>query len=201
MSDDHPKSSWLDYKNSIKRSSKSNLFIDENEKTKVSVSALQPKDTNKTNNNSWLNYKNSIKKLYSADVVEERTHHPIKVSKPPKAFVIHESKKYQIKLDLHGQTENMAYEMLEKTFRSSLKNRIQNLLIITGKGYRKADFSTESKGILRSSFERWMKYSSLSMFVEEFSIAKVNDGGDGAFYVKLKNIKSNFLNHNKNKKF
>lgn len=201
MSDDHPKSSWLDYKNSIKRSSGSNVFIDENEKTKVSVSALQHENTNKTNDNSWFRYKNSIKKLYSADVVDERTYHPIKVSKSVNTLLIAESKKYQIKLDLHGQTENRAYEMLEKTFRMSLKKGILNLLIITGKGYRRTDFGTESKGIIRSSFERWMKYSSLSLFVEEFSVANVNDGGDGAFYVKLKNIKSNLLNHNKNKKF
>ena len=82
-------------------------------------------------------------------------------------------------LDLHGLTQDLAYEKLKAfIFENYAKGR-RYLLIITGKG----------KGILRKAFLNWLheeKFRSLISAVEE---SYPHHGGAGAFYVVLKKTK------------
>lgn len=132
----------------------------------------------------WYNYKKTVKNL-------SKTNNRIEIIKETKLTVRKEKYKKlspdkYYRIDLHGMNESQAFLKLESTFKFCIKRNILKILVITGKGYRVINDNVITKGIIRSEFEKWMRYSNISQFVENFSIASPADGGDGAFYVKLK---------------
>lgn len=82
-------------------------------------------------------------------------------------------------LDLHGLSQDLAYEKLKTfIFDNAAKNR-RCLLIITGKG----------KGILRKSILNWLHEEKFRPLISALEQSHPHHGGEGAFYVILKKKK------------
>ena len=88
--------------------------------------------------------------------------------------------KVQSKLDLHGyrlkEAETLFFEFLRKSF--NLKKR--NILVISGKG-------EHGKGKIKLNIPIWIASPSLSNLIHFYSFAAPKDGGNGAFYIRLRN--------------
>lgn len=159
-------------------------------------------DNNNIDGKSWTKYKENVanlrktydKETYLKDtkIVVKKQHHSYKITPNQENF--------QIKVDLHGKTEEEAYGLLEKTFIYCINNNIRKILVITGKGYYDAPYDRDQKGLIRTEFVKWVKYSKLSPLVTDFSNASIKDGGDGAFYVTLKKIDSKTIKNGLRKK-
>ena len=114
-----------------------------------------------------------------------------KILKPNVNFSLDSKIKRQIKsekltfdaiTDLHGKTEIQAYEIIKNFIKNSYINNFKSIIIITGKG-------TNSKGKLKLKTPLWLKSEELSKYVVGFETMPHNKGGEGALFVKLKNIK------------
>lgn len=84
-------------------------------------------------------------------------------------------------IDLHGKTEIQAYETIKNFIKNSYLNNFKNIIIITGKGIN-------SQGKLKIKTPLWLKSGDISKFVVGFKTMPHNKGGEGALFVKLKNI-------------
>lgn len=84
----------------------------------------------------------------------------------------------QRRIDLHGYTQDEAFTVLLNFLSKCQQEGIKNVLVITGGNAMKTS-------ILRTSFKRWVK-ENFSTFVTSYSIAKLKDGGQGAFYVVIR---------------
>ena len=84
-------------------------------------------------------------------------------------------------VDLHGKTEVQAYEIIKNFINNSYSNNLKNIIIITGKG-------TKGQGKLKLKTPIWLKSEELSKFIVGFETMPINKGGEGALFVKLKNI-------------
>ena len=88
--------------------------------------------------------------------------------------------KVQSKLDLHGyrlkEAETLFFEFLRKSF--NLKKR--NILVISGKG-------EHGKGKIKLNIPIWIASPSLSNLIHFYSFAAPKDGGNGAYYIRLRN--------------
>ena len=87
--------------------------------------------------------------------------------------------KVQSKLDLHGfslkEAETLFFEFLKKSFNSKKRN----ILVISGKGER-------GKGKIKLSIPVWIVSPSLSHLIHFYSFAAPKDGGNGAYYIRLR---------------
>ena len=94
--------------------------------------------------------------------------------------------KWQIdkKIDLHGMTQAAAKEALEKFILAAQRQDKRTLLIITGKGR-----VTQGGGVLRRLLPLWVAEQGLKNCVLACVPASVKDGGDGAFYLRLRKKK------------
>ena len=113
-----------------------------------------------------------------------------KVLKSNISFELDNKTKKQIKsqklvfdsiIDLHGKTEDQAYRLIKTFVRNSYINNFKNIIIITGKG-------TNNQGKLKLKTPLWLKSEELSKFIVGFTIMPNHKGGEGALFVKLKNI-------------
>ena len=85
----------------------------------------------------------------------------------------------EARIDLHGFSRFEAEDQLRAFLMSSQARGMKSVLVITGQGRR-------GGGIIRSSFEEWMASPYLRLIVSGYSIAHQKHGGDGAFYVTLR---------------
>tara|TARA_B100000989_G_scaffold163630_1_gene122253 strand:+ start:1075 stop:1623 length:549 start_codon:yes stop_codon:yes gene_type:complete len=87
--------------------------------------------------------------------------------------------KVQSKLDLHGcrleEAKSLFFEFLQKSFSSNKRN----ILIISGKG-------EHGKGKIRHSIPLWIVSPNLSPLIYFYSYAAPKDGGNGAYYIRLR---------------
>ena len=85
----------------------------------------------------------------------------------------------QSKLDLHGcrleEAKSLFFEFLQKSFSSNKRN----ILIISGKG-------EHGKGKIRHSIPLWIVSPNLSPLIYFYSYAAPKDGGNGAYYIRLR---------------
>lgn len=88
-----------------------------------------------------------------------------------------------VKLDLHGYTLNNAYNILIDFIQKSVKNNKRLLLIITGKG------TLNKPSVIKAEFIKWLNDLSIKEYIIYSNYAHQSDGGTGAFYVFLRNIK------------
>lgn len=84
-------------------------------------------------------------------------------------------------IDLHGKTEVQAYEIIQNFIKNCYIKNFKNLIIITGKG-------PNNKGKLKLKTPLWLKSIELSKYIVGFETMPHNKGGEGALFVKLKNI-------------
>ena len=113
-----------------------------------------------------------------------------KILKPNANFSLDNKTKKQINnrklvfdaiIDLHGKTEAQAYRLIINFVKSCYSRNFKNIIIVTGKG-------VNSQGKLKLKTPIWLKGEKLSKFVVGFTSMPNNKGGEGALYVKLKNI-------------
>ena len=101
-------------------------------------------------------------------------------------------KTYKTKLlDLHGYSLEEANKIVEKFIFQSFEERINKLIVITGKGIHsqneKAPYVSINLSILKYSVPEFIENNkSLMNIINEIQNASVEDGGSGAFYIFLK---------------
>ena len=94
--------------------------------------------------------------------------------------------------DLHGYTLDEANKKIDNLINYSFDEGIKKLVIITGKGLHsqneKDPYVSKDLGILKYSVpENLKKNKELMKKIIEIKNADLEDGGDGAFYIFLKN--------------
>ena len=94
-------------------------------------------------------------------------------------------------LDLHGETLDEANRIIENFIKKSYEDRVQKLIIVTGKGLHsknnKDPYVSKDLGILKYSIPDFLsKNSELTKMISNISEASIKDGGSGAFYIFLK---------------
>lgn len=83
------------------------------------------------------------------------------------------------RIDLHGMTQEEAHRALRRFITDSLKAGRRTVLVITGKG-------RAGGGVLRRMLPFWLEEPSLQKMVIALTAAQPRDGGDGAFYLRLR---------------
>tara|TARA_A100001011_G_scaffold22848_1_gene22866 strand:+ start:254 stop:754 length:501 start_codon:yes stop_codon:yes gene_type:complete len=89
------------------------------------------------------------------------------------------------KIDLHGLTVDSAHQKLIKYFKTNYLKKNLYHIIVTGLG-NKADGEEFFTGKIRKKFPFWLDTEKLQFMVKSYSPCKIQHGGLGAFYVKLK---------------
>lgn len=92
-------------------------------------------------------------------------------------------------LDLHGLTQDQAYQRLVHFIEFAAARGDRTLLIITGKGVpgaKPAPFDPAPRGILRQRFLEWVDQPPLRDRIASVQASHQKHGGRGAFYVFLK---------------
>lgn len=141
----------------------------------------------------WNFYTSNLKSIKKVDKKKEINSSTIsvvnRILKPNISFTLDSKIKKQIKnnkltfdaiVDLHGETEVQAYEIIKNFIKDSYLNNFKTILIVTGKG-------PNSKGKLKLKTPLWLKSEDLSKYVVGFETMPHNKGGEGALVVQLKN--------------
>jgi DNA-nicking Smr family endonuclease len=98
-------------------------------------------------------------------------------------------------IDLHGFTLEQANKTIEDFIYKSYSEKINKLIIVTGKGLHsqneKNPFVSKDLSILKYSVPEFISNNkNLMNIIYEMNDAKIEDGGSGAFYIFLKKNKS-----------
>ena len=97
-------------------------------------------------------------------------------------------------IDLHGYTLNKAHKTIENFIKKSFEEKVNKLIVITGKGLHsqneKNPYVSKDLSILKYSVPEFIKNNTeLMKKIIEIKDAKIADGGSGAFYIYLKRKK------------
>ena len=97
-------------------------------------------------------------------------------------------------LDLHGYTLDEANKKIGEFIIENSRLGVQKLIVVTGKGLHSQNESnpyvSKDLSILKYSVPEYIKNNqSLMKYIYQISEAKIEDGGSGAFYIYLKNLK------------
>ena len=122
----------------------------------------------------WENFISSDKKLPNKDHKEQK----------PKFREIKS-------IDLHGYTLEEANKTVEKFIHKSFNEKINKLIVVTGKGLHSQNkndpYVSKDLSILKYSVPEFIiNNKNLMKIINEIKEAKTEDGGSGAFYVLLK---------------
>ena len=115
---------------------------------------------------------------------------------PNKDFKLSKQKFFKVKsIDLHGYTLDEANNTIEKFIHESFKEKINKLIVVTGKGIHsqneKDPYVSKNLGILKYSVPEFIESNkSLMNIINEIKDASIEDGGSGAFYIFLKKNRS-----------
>ena len=98
-------------------------------------------------------------------------------------------------IDLHGYSLDQANTVIEKFIYESFKEKVSKLIVVTGKGLhsqnQKDPYVSNKLGILKYSVPEFINNNnSLMNLIKEIKEAKIEDGGEGAFYIYLKKNKN-----------
>ena len=98
-------------------------------------------------------------------------------------------------IDLHGYTLEDANKSIESFIIKSYQNKINKLIVVTGKGIHsqneKDPYVSKDLSILKYSVPDFISNNkNLMKIIYEMKDAKIEDGGGGAFYIFLKKNKS-----------
>tara|TARA_B100000900_G_scaffold397936_1_gene398797 strand:- start:1278 stop:1697 length:420 start_codon:yes stop_codon:yes gene_type:complete len=97
-------------------------------------------------------------------------------------------------IDLHGYTLENANKIITEFITNSFLENINKLVIITGKGLhsdnQKNPYVSKDLSILKYSVRDFISNSkNIMKMINSIEDAKVEDGGEGAFYIYLKKNK------------
>lgn len=87
----------------------------------------------------------------------------------------------QARIDLHGLTQNDAYELLYGFLLSAHARGLKHVMVITGKGR-----SYGSEGVLKQAVPHWFSTPLFRLLVSAYEDAAHHHGGHGALYVRLR---------------
>ena len=140
-------------------------------KKKYSVSNKDKRD--------WLDFTKNLGNLYDKDINFLKQNKKINLTK---------------KIDLHGTSLSEANTIVENLINECFELGYKKLVIITGKGSRSKNFDnpyrSEKMSVLKYSVPEYIKNNlSLLSKINRITKASQEDGGDGAFYIFLKNNK------------
>lgn len=93
-------------------------------------------------------------------------------------------------IDLHGMNQAEAHAALLQFMRRSAALKYRCVLVITGKGSRKAS-EDAPQGILRKRLPEWLSLEPLRSLVLKCEGARQHHGGSGAFYIYLRRNREN----------
>ncbi len=101
--------------------------------------------------------------------------------------------KSRFRYDLHGFTLEEANKKVEEIILSCSKKNYKEILLITGKGIHSDTdqnvYVSQKLSKLRYSVPEYINSNpNLLNFVSTISMAKLEDGGDGAIVIKLKKL-------------
>ncbi len=83
------------------------------------------------------------------------------------------------RIDLHGLTQDEAWQALYMRIENAYYSRQKILLVITGKGDR-------GRGVLRENVPQWLAGPPFNLMVSEFGTSHASHGGSGALYVRIR---------------
>ncbi len=115
---------------------------------------------------------------------------------PNKDLDYKEKKNFKTRsIDLHGYTLDEANKAIEEFIKKAFIENINKLIVVTGKGLHskneKDPYISKDLGILKYSVPEFISNNhSLMNIINEIKDAKIEDGGDGAFYIFLKKYKN-----------
>ena len=97
-------------------------------------------------------------------------------------------------IDLHGYTLEEANKIIEKFIFKAYSDKINKLIVITGKGLHsqneKNPYVSKDLSILKYSVPEFIRNNiELMKIIHEIKDAEINDGGSGALYIFLKKNK------------
>ena len=97
-------------------------------------------------------------------------------------------------IDLHGFTLDKANRFIESFIIKSYEEGVNKLIVVTGKGLNsqneKDPYVSKELSILKYSVPEFIsKNKNLMNVINEITDAKIEDGGEGAFYIFLKKNK------------
>ena len=98
-------------------------------------------------------------------------------------------------IDLHGYTLEGANRTIENFITKSYEDGINKLIVVTGKGLHsqneKDPYVSKNFSILKYSVPEFISNNqNLMKIIHEMQDAKIEDGGEGAFYILLKKNKT-----------
>jgi len=114
---------------------------------------------------------------------------------PNKDFKFQKKENLKVRsIDLHGYTLDEANKTIEEFINKAFSENINKLIIVTGKGLHskneKDPYVSKDLGILKYSVPEFITNNvSLMNKINEITGAKIEDGGEGAFYIFLKKNK------------
>ena len=111
---------------------------------------------------------------------------------PNKDFKSSKQKTFKVRsIDLHGYTLEEANKTIEEFIHKSFREKINKLIVITGKGLHsqndKDPYVSKDLSILKYSVPEFVENNhDLMNKIVEIKNASIEDGGSGAFYIYLK---------------
>jgi len=96
-------------------------------------------------------------------------------------------------IDLHGFSLENANNTIEEFIIQCSKKKISKIIVITGKGLRSKSienpYVSKDLSILKHSVPSFIKSkNNLIKLIKKIEEAKIEDGGEGAFYIFLKKL-------------
>jgi len=96
-------------------------------------------------------------------------------------------------IDLHGFSLENANNTIEEFIIQCSKKKISKIIVITGKGLRSKSienpYVSKDLSILKYSVPSFIKSkNNLIKLIKKIEEAKIEDGGEGAFYIFLKKL-------------
>ena len=98
------------------------------------------------------------------------------------------------KIDLHGFSLENANKIIEEFITKCFNDNVNKIIVITGKGLRSKNISnpyvSRDLSILKYSVPEFINsQSNLMKIIKKIKKADIEHGGEGAFYIYLKNFK------------
>ena len=146
--------------------------LEEQPNEKISISIGGPIEKKKKSDN--LEKKSTkIKKIFSKPVLLDNNLY--------KQF----KNQHFSKIDLHGLTVDQAYKKLIEYFSVNYKKKNLFHIVVTGLG-NKTNGEEFFTGKIRRQFPFWLDTEKFQFMIKSYSPCKIQHGGLGAFYIKLK---------------
>lgn len=92
----------------------------------------------------------------------------------------------EARIDLHGFTQIAAESALETFLLGAQRAKKRTVLVITGRGSLEPSWPQPQRGVLRRRLPEWLDALARDGIVSGYASAHRAHGGDGAFYVFLK---------------